>query len=134
MKKLQAAVLIMMFLFSVPSFAYLGLNCNPENESDFEGVDCSFCHGPGANWDSLCGAFVPADANRIEYESPRGCDEVSRTIQIKATVQGIGAPAPASMKYELRTSPSDTPVAVLSGVPPTYEASGKFHQYIDILV
>ena len=43
-------------------------------------------------------------------------------LPIKATVQGIGAPTPASMKYELRTTPHGTPT-VLTGAPPTYEAS-----------
>ena len=122
MKKLQSAVFIMTLLFAAPAFAYLGLSCNPENKPTYEGVDCSQCHGPGADWDSLCGAFNPAKAIRIEYENPRGCDEVSGAIQIKATVQGDGAPTPALMKYELRTSPHGDPI-VLTGAPPTYEAS-----------
>jgi hypothetical protein len=121
MKKFQAAVLMMMVFIAAPSFAYLGLSCNPDNESAYEGVDCAKCHGPATNWDVLCGAFVPADAIRIEYESPRGCDEASGTIQIKASVQGIGAPAAARMKYELRLSPGDAPIQVLYGDPPSYE-------------
>jgi hypothetical protein len=123
MKRFQAAVFVMMLLVSVPAFAHLDISCAPENESNYEGVDCAACHGPGANWDVLCGAFNPAEAIRIEYEKPRGCDEVSGTIEIKAAVLGTGAPVPASMKYELRTSPDDAPVAVLSGPPPGYEVS-----------
>ena len=72
MKKLQSAVFIMTLLLAAPAFAYLGLSCNPEDKPTYEGVDCSQCHGPGADWDSLCGAFNPAKAIRIEYESPRG--------------------------------------------------------------
>jgi hypothetical protein len=111
-----------MLLVSAPSFAYLDLSCNPENESNYEGVDCARCHGPEADWDTLCGAFIPADAIRIEYENPRGCDEVSGTIQIKATVQGVAAPVAARMKYELRLSPDEAPTQVLYGDPPAYEA------------
>ena len=123
MKGFRTALIITMFFWSAPSFANLDVSCNPENEPNYEGVDCAACHGPDANWDSLCGGFVPADAIRIEYEKPRGCDEVSGAIQIKATVQGTGAPIPASMKYELRISPDDEPIKTLSGVPPTYEVS-----------
>ena len=97
MKKLQSALFFIIFFFSASAFAYLGLSCNPENEPDYAGIDCSLCHGQGTNWDVLCGAFNPSQAIRIEYEKPRGCDEISGTIQIKATVQGTGAPIPASM-------------------------------------
>jgi hypothetical protein len=123
MKGFRIALIITMFFLSAPSFANLDVSCNPADESNYEGVDCARCHGPGADWDSICGGFVPADAIRIEYESPRGCDEVSGTIQIKATVQGTGAPIPASMQYELRISPDDDPVAVLSGNSPGYDVS-----------
>ncbi len=37
MKGVQAALFIIMLLVSAPSFAYLDLSCNPENESDYEG-------------------------------------------------------------------------------------------------
>ncbi len=123
MKKLQSALFFIIFFFSASAFAYLGLSCNPENEPDYAGIDCSLCHGQGTNWDVLCGAFNPSQAIRIEYEKPRGCDEISGTIQIKATVQGTGAPIPASMKYELRISADDEPIKTLSGLPPTYEVS-----------
>ena len=56
MKGVQTALFIMMILVSAPSFAYLDLSCNPENEPNYEGVDCALCHGPGSNWDTLCGS------------------------------------------------------------------------------
>ena len=124
MKKLLIIIpaLCITLLLAAPALAYLGLSCNPDNKNQYRGVDCAQCHGPGASWDTLCGAFDPAKAIRIEYESPRGCAEVSGTITIKATVQGDGAPVPASMKYELRTSPHGAPV-VITGTPPAYEAA-----------
>ena len=67
MKKLQSAVFIMTLLFAAPAFAYLGLSCNPENKPTYEGVDCSQCHGPGADWDSLCEAFNPANALKRDF-------------------------------------------------------------------
>jgi hypothetical protein len=121
MKKISAIIFMSALLLAPNAHAFLGLSCNPEQKDQYEGVDCAQCHGPAASWDTLCGAFDPAKAIRIEYESPRGCDEVSGTITIKATVQGSGAPAPASMKYELRTTPHGTPT-VLTGAPPSYEA------------
>jgi hypothetical protein len=66
-------------------------------------------------------AFDPEKAIRIVYEHPHGCDEVSGTINLKASVQGLGAPVPASMRYELRTSREGEPV-VYTGSAPTYEA------------
>ena len=56
MKGVQTALFILMILVSAPSFAYLDLSCNPENEPNYEGVDCARCHGPEANWDTLCGS------------------------------------------------------------------------------
>ena len=122
MKKLSATIVIALLLLAGNTHAFLGLSCNPEDRDQYEGVDCAQCHGPAASWDVLCGAFDPAKAIRIEYESPRGCDEVSGTIKIRASLQGVGAPTPAAMKYELRTDPQGTPT-VLMGTPPAYEAS-----------
>jgi|GEM_PF-822718 len=122
MKKILAIIFMSSLLLAGNTHAFLGLSCNPENKDQYQGVDCAQCHGPGAGWDTLCGAFDPAKAIRIEYESPRGCDEVSGTIKIRASLQGVGAPTPAAMKYELRTDPQGTPT-VLTGTPPAYEAS-----------
>ncbi len=122
MKKISAMIFMSALLLAGNAHAFLDLSCNPENKPTYEGVDCAQCHGPGGTWDSLCGAFDPAKAIRIEYESPRGCDEVSGTIKIRASLQGVGAPTPAAMKYELRTDPQGTPT-VLTGTPPAYEAS-----------
>ena len=65
--------------------------------------------------------FNPENALRIEYENPLGCDEVSGTITLKALVKGDGAPVPAAMRYELRTTEDGEPV-VVTGKAPAYEA------------
>lgn len=72
-----------------------------------------------------CGAcskeFDPATAIHIAYESPMGCDEISGTVTLKASVRGDGAPVPAAMRYEMRTCQDCEPL-VLMGYPPTFEA------------
>jgi hypothetical protein len=113
---------VISFLLSPKAFAFLGISCNPEDKDQYQGVNCAICHGPGATWDTLCGAFDPEQSLRIVYETPKGCDEVSGTTTLKASVQGPGAPTPVAMRYELRTEKEGVPI-VLTGNAPTYEVS-----------
>jgi len=77
--------------------------------------------------------FDPQKAIRIVYETPHGCDEISGTITLKASVQGEGAPTPAAMRYELRTSQDGAPLVFTSNSP-TYEVSFDTTQIRDGLV
>ena len=61
-------------------------------------------------------------AIRIVYESPMGCDEVSGTVFLKATIKGDGAPSPAAMRYRLWTDDNET-VFTATGYPPDFRAS-----------
>ncbi|MCX8045153.1 MAG: hypothetical protein N3B18_13625 [Desulfobacterota bacterium] len=74
----------------------------------------------------ICGgctqSFDPETAIRIAYESPMGCDEISGTVILKASVKGDGAPVAAAMRYELRMADNDDPLVIM-GYPPSYEVS-----------
>jgi len=77
--------------------------------------------------------YDPDTAIRIEYETPRGCDEVSGIITLKASLKGDGAPVPAAVRYELRTAEEAEPVVVL-GNAPSYEATFDTTSFRDGLV
>ncbi|MEI6126207.1 MAG: hypothetical protein WCQ99_06590 [Pseudomonadota bacterium] len=70
---------------------------------------------------SCTSPFDPEKEIRIYYESPRGCDEVSGLIQLKASVRGDGAPVPAAMKYSIWTSEASDAL-IYKGYPPDYSA------------
>lgn len=63
-----------------------------------------------------------AEAVRLVYENPKGCDEVSGIITLKASVQGDLAPVPETMTYELRTERDGSPITLI-GSPPDYEVT-----------
>jgi len=100
MKKLLGTFIIILILLAGMAFAYNGVKCD----------------------EKFSEVFDPQKAIRIVYETPHGCDEVSGTITLKASVQGEGAPTPAAMRYELRTSRDGEPL-VFTGNSPTYEVS-----------
>jgi len=71
---------------------------------------------------SCSGTFDPEKEIRIFYENPKGCDEVSGTVLLKASVTGEGAPVPAAMEYTIWTD-DEMDALVFTGLAPDYTAS-----------